>query len=69
MFKLQTVVPTEIGLTSYKVDNFRATENKEMLREELYLIEEELDQAYIRAATYKQRTSQYFNKKVKHHSF
>ena len=33
------------------------------------MIEEERDWAYLKITTYKQRVSQYFNKRVKHRSF
>ena len=62
------MVPTEIGLPSFRTDNFQAAENDEVLRQGLDLVEEKIDQAYIKVATYKQRTSQFFNRKVKHRS-
>ena len=69
MFGFEAMVSTEIDLAFYRVGNFCASENEEILRKDLDLIKEKQDQAYIRRAAYKQRASQYFNKKVKHRSF
>ena len=63
-FGFEAVIPTEIGLPSFKTGNFQAVENDEVLRQELDLVKENRDDAYIRAVTYKQRASQYFNKKL-----
>jgi len=54
---------------TYRVTNYTARENEEALREELDLVEEKRDQAYLRMAAYKQRASQYYNKRVKRRSF
>ena len=58
--------PIELGLPSFRIGNFQATENNEVLRQKLDLIKEKRDQAYIQAVAYKKRASQYFNRKVKH---
>ena len=65
IFGFEAVVPIKIGLPSSKM----SAENDEVRRQELDLIEEKRDQAYIKAVAYKQRASQYFNRKVKHWSF
>ena len=49
--------------------NYTERGNGEALREELDLIEEKRDQVYLRMAAYKQRVSQYFNKRVKDRCF
>ena len=63
------MVPTELEILSYQVANYKQRENAEALRVELDLAEEMRDRAFVRAAAYKQRVSQYFNKKFKHRSF
>ena len=49
--------------------NYNEQVNAEALRVELDLAEERKDRAFVRAAAYKQRVSQYYNKKVKRRSF
>ena len=49
--------------------NYDNLENEKALRTGLDLVEEKRDQAYLRMATFKQRVSQYFNKRVKHRNF
>ena len=68
-YGFEVVVPTELELPTYRVANYNERGNKEALQEELDLIEEKRDQAYLRMAAYKQRVSQYFNKRVKHYCF
>ena len=63
------MVPTELEILSYRVANYNQQENAEALRVELDLTEKRRDRAFVRAAAYKQRVSQYFNKKVKRRSF
>ena len=63
------MVPTELQLSTYQVDNYNDQDNEEALRKGLNLVEEKRDQAYIKLAAYKQRVSQYYNKRVKHCSF
>ena len=63
------VVSTELELLTYRVANYKDQENEEALRGELDLIEEKRDLAYLRMAAYKQRVSQYFNRRVKPCSF
>ena len=65
----EAVVPTEISLPTHRVTNFVARENEEALRSELDLIDEKREQAYLRMAAYKQRTSRYYNKRVKQRGF
>ena len=64
-FKFKAVVPTELGLPSFRTSNFQVSEYDKALRQGLDLVEEMKDQPYIRAAAYKQRAFQYFNRKVK----
>ena len=49
--------------------NYTEQGNAEALRAGLDLVEEGRDRAFVQAAAYKQRVSQYYNKRVKRHSF
>ena len=68
-YGFEAVVLTELELPTYWVKNYNERGNREALREELDLIEEKRDQAYLWMAVYKQRASQYFNQRVKHRYF
>ena len=68
-YGFEAVVLTEIEIPSHRVANYDKQENVEALRVELDLAEEKRDRAFVRAVAYKQRVSQYYNKKVKHRSF
>ena len=63
------MVSTKIGMASFRVSNFKAGDNDDVLRQELDLTEEKWDQAYLKSVAYKQRITQYFNWKVRHRSF
>ena len=63
------MVPIELEFPSYRVARHKEEGNEEALRAELDLVEEKRDHAYVRMVAYKQRISQYFNKKVKYRSF
>ena len=56
-YGFEAVVPTEIGLPTYRVANYDDQGNEEALRVELDLVEEKRDQAYLRMAAFKQRAS------------
>ena len=68
-YGFEAIVLTKIGLPTYRVANYDDRGNEEALRAELDLVEEKLDQTYLRMAAFKQRVSQCFNKRVKHRSF
>ena len=68
-YGLEAVVSNKLAQPTYRVLNHNDIGIAEALREELDLIEKKIDQAYLKMAAYKQRVSQYFNKRVKHCSF
>ena len=68
-YGFEVVVPTELEIPSYRVANYNQQGNTKALRVELDLTEERRDRDFVRAAAYKQRVSQYYNKKVKRRSF
>ena len=54
-YGFEAVVPTEMGLPTYRVANYDDQGNEEALRAELDLVEEKRDQAYLRMVAFKQR--------------
>lgn len=49
------MVQAEIGMPSYRVQNFQLQQNYEQWSLNLHLLEEKRDQAQLRVAAYKQR--------------
>ncbi|GAV86578.1 hypothetical protein CFOL_v3_30008 [Cephalotus follicularis] len=58
------MIPVEIGVQSPRVVHFSEENNEEGLSNLLDLVEELKDKAAIKVATYQQRVSRYYNKKV-----
>ncbi|GAV79843.1 hypothetical protein CFOL_v3_23306 [Cephalotus follicularis] len=58
------MIPVEIVVHSPRVVDYNQAENEEGLRAGLDLVEELRDKASIRVATYQQRVSRYYNKRV-----
>ncbi|GAV61679.1 hypothetical protein CFOL_v3_05206 [Cephalotus follicularis] len=58
------MITVEIGVQSPRVLHFNQAENEEGLWAVLDLVEELRDKAAIRVATYQQRVSRYYNKRV-----
>ena len=69
MFGTEAVIPAEIGLPSYRVENFTEQENSVALLENLDFLEEKRDQALIRSAAQKQLVAKYYNMRVRPRSF
>ena len=57
MLRFEVVVLTEPGIPSFRTSNFQVVKNNKVFRQELNLIKERRDQAYIKSAAYKQRAS------------
>ena len=51
VFKTESIIPAEIGLQSYRVENYTEQENDVALLENLDLFEEKHEQAIIHLAT------------------
>ncbi|GAV78851.1 hypothetical protein CFOL_v3_22316 [Cephalotus follicularis] len=58
------MIPVEISVQSPRVVNFSEENNEQGLRNLLDLVEELIDKAAIKVATYQQRVSRYYNKRV-----
>ena len=65
----EAVIPAEIGLTSYRVDNHNEARNGENLRLQLDLIDEVKAIAEQRLARYQDRMAKYYNSQVRHRDF
>ena len=53
----------------FRVQNYVQSENDKQLTLNLDLVEEHRNQAYLRNVAYKQRISNYYDSRVKPHSF
>ena len=65
----EAVIPAEIGLTSYRVDNHNKARNDEALRLRLDLIDEVRAIAEQRLARYQDRMAKHYNSRVRHKDF
>nr|GEX15453.1 hypothetical protein [Tanacetum cinerariifolium] len=61
----KVVIPSEINIEIERVEIFKASNNDERLRENLYLLEECKEIALIREAIHKQKIKRYYNKRVR----
>ena len=64
VFGTEAVIPAEVGLPSYRVNNFTEQENDIALLENLDFLEEKRDQALIRSAAQKKMVAKYYNTRV-----
>ena len=65
----EAVIPTEVGLTSYKVHNHDENKNDEAVRLQLNLVNELRAAAEQRLAWYQDRMAKYYNSRVCHRDF
>ena len=65
VFVTEAVIPTKVGLPSYRVENYAEQENDVALQEKLDFIDERHDQAAIRLATQKHLVTKYYNSRVR----
>ncbi|XP_075658878.1 uncharacterized protein LOC142628718 [Castanea sativa] len=65
----EAVVPAEIGLTSYRVDNHDEGRNDEAIRLQLDLADEVRATAEQRFALYQDLMAKHYNSRVKHQDF
>ena len=64
VFGTETVIPEEVGLPSYGVENFTKEENNAAILENLDFLEERRDHSLIRIAAQKQMVAKYYNARV-----
>ncbi|GJT23751.1 reverse transcriptase domain-containing protein [Tanacetum coccineum] len=60
----EAVIPTEIGMPTYRTLHFNEAQNEEEIRLNLDLSQERRETAAIREAKYKKKVEQYYNKRV-----
>ena len=65
----EVVIPAEIGLTSYEVDNHDEARNDEAIRLQLDLVDEVRAIAKQRLARYQDRMTKHYNSQVRHRDF
>lgn len=65
-FRVEAVVLVEIGSPSFRVTHYNPGLNDEGVKLCLDLIQERRDKAQMMMAAYQGKTTQYFNKRVKH---
>ena len=65
----EAVIPAEIGLTSYKVDNHNEGRNDEAICLQLDLVDEVRPTAKQRLVRYQNRMAKHYNSRVRHRDF
>uniref|UniRef100_A0A2N9F5Z7 Uncharacterized protein n=1 Tax=Fagus sylvatica TaxID=28930 RepID=A0A2N9F5Z7_FAGSY len=65
----EAVIPVEIGLTTWRTNNYDEGSNDAQLRSNLDLVDEVRDQAEARTRVYQQRMARYYDRRVKHREF
>ena len=68
-YKNEAVIPTEIGLTSYRVENSDESKNEEAIRLQLDLVDKVRATAEQRLARYQNLMVKHYNSKVRHRDF
>ena len=63
------VIPTEVGLTSYRVQNYMKDKTEEAMRLQLDLVDKARGTAEQRLARYQNLMSKHYNTKVRHRDF
>ncbi|KAL0355522.1 UNVERIFIED_CONTAM: hypothetical protein Sradi_3999100 [Sesamum radiatum] len=69
LYGTEAVIPAELGLPYHRVMNFSEECNDNLLRENLDLIKELREKAFLRIQRYKNITINSYNKRVKSRSF
>lgn len=68
-FGVKAIIPAEMGLSSYQVENYDEEANTDQMMAELNLIEEKREQALILITTRNQVVAIYYNKKFQPRTF
>ena len=69
VFGIEAIIPAEVGLPSYRVENYFEQENDIALLENFDFLEEKCDQASIRLAAENNLVANYYNSRVRPMSF
>ncbi|XP_075663155.1 uncharacterized protein LOC142632673 [Castanea sativa] len=68
-YGIEALIPAEVGLTSYRMENYDKSKNDEALRLQLDLVDEVRDAAKQRLARYQDPMAKHYNSKVRHRDF
>ena len=68
-YRSEAVIPTEVGLTGYKVDNHDEQRNDEAMRLQLDLLDKVKATAEQRLAQYQNLMAKHYNSRVRHKDF
>ena len=68
-YGIDAVIPSEIGLTSYRVDSYNKETKEEELRLKLDLVDEVRTAAEQRLAQYQNLMAKHYNSNVRHRDF
>ena len=68
-YESEVVIPAEVGLTSYRVNNHNESKNDEAMRLQLDLVDEVREVAEQRLARYQDRMAKHYNSRVRHRDF
>ena len=68
-YKADAIIPAEVGLTNYRVQNYMEDKNEEAMRLQLDLMDEARATAEQRLARYQNLMSKHYNTKVRHRDF
>ena len=63
------IIPVEVGLTSYRLQNYMEDKNEAAMRLQLDLMDEDRATAEQRLARYQDLMSKHYNAKVRHRDF
>ena len=67
VFRTKALIPAEVGLPSYRVENFTKQGNDVAILENLDFLEGRCHHTLIRSAAQKQAVAKYYNAKVQPH--
>lgn len=60
-FRTKAVVPVEIGMTTYRMENFNLERTEEHLRNNLDMLQEKRDETALQTGAYKNQMTKYYN--------
>ena len=64
IYESEAVIPTEVGLTNYRIHNHDESKNDEAMRLQLDLVDEVRATAEQRLARYQNRMAKHYNSRV-----
>ncbi|KAL0405277.1 UNVERIFIED_CONTAM: hypothetical protein Slati_3841600 [Sesamum latifolium] len=69
VYGTEAIIPAELGVPSHRVMHFSEDHNNELLKENLDLVEELREKAFIRVQRYKSIMINAYNRRIKAQSF